>query len=237
MIHKDSGLVSSPARTRWIDCSSLPLIYFSCPLPSFFLSDPLCWDWVAHRQAGMRLQPDVGRTFSVHIGLFFPPLFLSSLAVTPSPFSSLKLFSLSASQFPTSPFLSIYHSCIFLFHSSPLHISSVSLPGCLKWFSSVPSGISELCSITEECGRVQMLQGHLHGAPSPLFTTRPILHPSPPLWSGSDQSGAACAQGQSKMLTRLSAHSCGSVSCLTCEPGSAQLCSAAEERKNSPGWV
>lgn len=50
---------------------------------------------------------------------------------------------------------SIYHSSIFLLIPLPF-IYLPSLPERLKWFTSVPNGISELCSITVECIGAQM---------------------------------------------------------------------------------
>lgn len=110
----------------------------------------------------------------------FPLLFLFLRSFI-RPVSALTLISLlfhplglTLSYFSISlPYLSFSY---FPFHSSTVHLSSLSRPGLLKWFLSVPSGISELCSIRVESIWVQMLQGHCIA--SPLPSTPP---PPPPL--------------------------------------------------------
>lgn len=56
--------------------------------------------------------------------------------------------------------------------------------------------------------------------------------PPPRAWEVVQSAAQMCmCTGQQEMLTRLSVHSCGSVSCLICEPRS-----VLGEGKNNPGF-
>ena len=237
MIHTDSGLVSKWSPDWWIDCSFFSSSYIfsssavssifplpssspwpavlglSCSPSSWNVSPTRCWEELlgACRLIPPPPPPTAPSSLHCHSLLarlnysppFLPPLTISYLLIS---------------------FLSIYHSSIFLFiPHPPRHTSSPPPPPLAVWsgFGSVPSGISKLCSITMECIRPQMSRGHhvpLHSAF--YHSSHPSSHS---LWSGSGSERRCMCTGQREreMLTRLPTHSCGSVSCLTCEPRSA----------------
>lgn len=134
---------------------------------------------------------------------------------------------------PPNFFLSIYHSSILFFIS----LAFIYLPSLFLavWsgFLSVPSGISMLCSITVECIRAQMLLG-LYSVPlHSSFTAPPIRHPSLLLWSGSDQSGAACVWARERCW--LGSQPIPVVLFHVWHVSPAQLCLGGK-KKNPPGF-
>lgn len=155
-------------------------------LPSFFPFFPLPSSSLSPAVLGLSCSPSSWNASPTRCWeellaayrLISPPT-LSFLAVTPSACLSAHL-----NYSPFSPTLSHYFlpllSCLFIMlvfsfsFLSPSYIFSLS-PWLFEVVLSVHSGISKLCSITVECIRAQMLQGHYIMPPPSLYHSS---HPS-----------------------------------------------------------